>query len=340
VSERADVSGAPPPPPPTTEPIPQSVQGGRARGSLARSEARAGLSLISPTLVIVVVMVVLPIIWTVSLAFQQIRLLNLSSAGIFGSYTIDNFRGIFTSEGFWTSLWTTLIYSVLGTGSAIGLGLVAALALRKAFRGRTFVRAAMLLPYVAPVVAVTYAWSTMLSPQFGVVNYWGQRLLGWDDPIAFLSQVSGEVSILGLSFSVPTALLTVIAFEAWRSFPFAFLFLTARLQAAPATLEEAAKVDGATLTQRFRYIVLPQLLPTIAVLSVLRFIWTFNSFDDIYLLTGGGAGTEVVSVRVFNALVSRGDIGAAAAQALVLAAILAVLVGLYLKRFATREEQA
>jgi len=340
VSERADVSGAPPPPPPTTEPIPQPVRGGRARGNLARSEARAGLSLISPTLVIVVVMVVLPIIWTVSLAFQQIRLLNLSSAGIFGSYTIDNFRGIFTSEGFWTSLWTTLIYSVLGTASAIGLGLVAALALRKAFRGRTFVRAAMLLPYVAPVVAVTYAWSTMLSPQFGVVNYWGQRLLGWDDPIAFLSQVSGEVSILGLSFSVPTALLTVIAFEAWRSFPFAFLFLTARLQAAPATLEEAAKVDGATLTQRFRYIVLPQLLPTIAVLSVLRFIWTFNSFDDIYLLTGGGAGTEVVSVRVFNALVSRGDIGAAAAQALVLAAILAVLVGLYLKRFATREEQA
>ncbi|MEJ7726459.1 MAG: sugar ABC transporter permease [Actinomycetes bacterium] len=320
--------------------MPRSDRGERSRGKLARSEARAGLSLISPTLAIVLVMVVLPIIWTVSLAFQQIRLLNLSSAGIFGSYTIDNFRGIFTSEGFYTSLRTTLIYSVLGTASAIGLGLVAALALRSAFRGRTFVRAAMLLPYVAPVVAVTFAWSTMLSPQFGVVNYWGQKLLGWDDPIAFLSQVSGEVSILGLSFSVPTALLTVIAFEAWRSFPFAFLFLTARLQAAPATLEEAAKVDGATLTQRFRYIVLPQLLPTIAVLSVLRFIWTFNSFDDIYLLTGGGAGTEVVSVRVFNALVSRGDIGAAAAQALVLAAILAVLVGLYLKRFATREEQA
>jgi len=339
VSERADVSGAPPPPPPT-EPDARPEPAKRTRGKLARSEARAGFSLISPTLVIVLVMVVLPIIWTVSLAFQQIRLLNLSSAGIFGNYTIDNFRGIFTSEGFWTSLRTTLVYSVLGTASAILLGLIAALALRKAFRGRTFVRAAMLLPYVAPVVAVTYAWSTMLSPQFGVVNYWGQKLLGWDDPIAFLSQVSGEVSILGLSFSVPTALLTVIAFEAWRSFPFAFLFLTARLQAAPATLEEAAKVDGATLTQRFRYIVLPQLLPTIAVLSVLRFIWTFNSFDDIYLLTGGGAGTEVVSVRVFNALVSRGDIGAASAQALVLALILAMLVGLYLKKFATREEQA
>jgi multiple sugar transport system permease protein len=308
---------------------------------MRRSEARAGIALISPTFIIVVVMVVLPIIWTVSLAFQQIRLLNLSSAGIFGNYTIDNFRGIFTSEGFWTSLRTTLIYSVFGTASAIGLGLVAALALRKAFRGRTFVRAAMLLPYVAPVVAATFAWSTMLNPQFGIVNYWGQRLLGWDDPIPFLSQVSADVSILGLvDVSVPTALLTVIAFEAWRSFPFAFLFLTARLQAAPATLEEAARVDGATPTQRFRYVILPQLLPTIAVLSVLRFIWTFNSFDDIYLLTGGGAGTEVVSVRVFNALTARGDIGAASAQALVLAVILAVFVGLYLRRFAAREEQA
>jgi multiple sugar transport system permease protein len=133
---------------------------------------------------------------------------------------------------------------------------------------------------------------------------------------------------------------TVIAFEAWRSFPFAFLFLTARLQAVPGTLEEAAHVDGATPTQRFWHVILPQLLPTIAVLSVLRFIWTFNSFDDIYLLTGGGAGTEVVSVRVFNALTARGDIGVASAQALVLALILAVLVGLYLRRFRTQEEGA
>jgi multiple sugar transport system permease protein len=87
-------------------------------------------------------------------------------------------------------------------------------------------------------------------------------------------------------------------------------------------------------------VLLPQLLPTIAVLAVLRFIWTFNSFDDIYLLTGGGAGTEVVSVRVFKALTARGDIGAASAQALVLALILALLVGIYLRKFRTQEEVA
>ena len=105
-------------------------------------------------------------------------------------------------------------------------------------------------------------------------------------------------------------------------------------------LDEAARIDGATPTQRFRHILLPQLLPTIAVLTVLRFIWTFNNFDDIYLLTGGGAGTEVVSVRGFNYLTARGDIGAAAAQALVLAAILAVLVWAYLKLFGRQDEQA
>jgi multiple sugar transport system permease protein len=269
--------------------------------------------------------VVLPILWTVMLAFQDLRLIRLRTAGLIGDYTLDNFVEVFTSPGFWTSLRTTLIYSVGGTASAIGLGLVAALALRSPFRGRTLIRASLLLPYVAPVVAATFVWGVMLNPQFGIVNEVGTGLL-WDEPIAFLSQR-------------PWALITVIVFEMWRSFPFVLLFLTARLQAAPATLEEAARVDGAAPTQIFRYVVLPQLLPTIAVLALLRFIWTFNNFDDIYLLTGGGAGTEVISVRVFDYLVSRGDIGAASAQALVLATILMVLVTVYY-RFAAKDEVA
>jgi multiple sugar transport system permease protein len=312
----------------------------RSRSSRVKQDARTGLALITPTFVIVVVMVVLPILWTISLAFQNVRLLNLRSTTLIGDYSIDNFTNVLTSDGFVSALTTTLIYSVGGTTLAIVIGLVAALALRKPFRGRGFVRAVLLLPYVAPVVAATFVWSTLLNPQYGAVNHWGQEIFGWDDPIAFLSSRSDTISILGLDLGVPTALLTVIAFEAWRSFPFAFLFLTARMEAIPDTYEEAAKLDGATASQRFRHIILPQLAPTIAVLSVLRFIWTFNNFDDIYLLTGGGAGTEVVSVRVFRYLTARGDIGAAAAQALVLAAILAVVVTLYLKFFGRREEQA
>jgi multiple sugar transport system permease protein len=326
---------------PTREqpPRPERRRFRRSPSTRARQDARTGLALISPTFVIVIVMVVLPIIWTVSLAFQQVRLLNLRTTGIIGDYSIDNFTSVLTSDGFISALVTTLEYSVFGTAGAIGIGLIAALALRRPFRGRGLVRAALLLPYVAPVVAATFVWSTLLNPQYGLVNDWGTGFLGWKEPIAFLSS-RDEPSLLGVTIPLSTSLLTVIAFEAWRSFPFAFLFLTARMQAIPDTLDEAAIVDGASPTQRFRHIVLPQLLPTIAVLTVLRFIWTFNNFDDIYLLTGGGAKTQVVTVRVYDYLINRGDIGAAAAQALVLAVILAVLVTVYLKLFGRREEVA
>jgi multiple sugar transport system permease protein len=185
---------------------------------------------------------------------------------------------------------------------------------------------------------VTFVWEIMLSPQFGVANDWGTRFLGWDQPIAFLSEPGYTLSLFGWEVEVPLALLTVIAFEAWRYFPFAFLFLLARLQAVPRELEEAALVDGAAPSQNFRHILLPQLGAVIALLSVLRFIMTFNKFDDVFLLTGGGYGTEVVSVRVYHYLTARFDIGAAAAQALVLAGILVVLLVIYLRFLAPRVE--
>ena len=313
--------------------VPAGGGGHRPARTVADRDARFGQLLLAPTLVVVLVVIVVPILWTVVLAFQDLRLIDLRRRGLFGTFTLDNFAAVLGSPGFWTALRTTLLFSVVGTVTSIGLGLVAALALRGAFRGRSFVRASMLLPYVAPVVAVTFVWQTMLNPQFGIVNAVGQDVFGWDDPIAFLSQRSAEVSLLGLEFRVPVALLTVMAFEAWRYFPFAFLFLTARIQALPRDIEEAARVDGATPSQRFRHVILPQLLPTIALLAVLRFIFTFNEFDDIYLLTGGGAGTQVVSVRVYELLTARGDVGAASAQALVLALILVVLLGLYFRFF-------
>lgn len=338
--ENGSGTGAARPGPGTTPPKDAAGAKPRRRSRHNRDENRAGLLLISPTFIIILVAVVLPIIWAISLAFQDVRLINIRGTGIIGEYTLDNFVDVLTSPGFFSALWTTIVYSVCGTGLAIGIGLIAAVALRKPFRGRGLIRASLLLPYVAPVVAATFVWSTMLNPQFGIVNWFGQNVLGWEDPVAFLSDRALPVNIFGWEVDLPIALITVILFEAWRSFPFAFLFLTARLEAVPGVLDEAARVDGATPTQRFRHILLPQLLPTIAVLCVLRFIWTFNNFDDIYLLTGGGAGTEVVSVRVFDLLTARGDIGAAAAQALVLAAILAVLVGIYLKFFGKQEEQA
>jgi len=303
--------------------------------TLKQQEARTGRLLLSPTVLIVLAVVILPIAWAVLLSFQRIRLLNIRRAGIVGNYTLDNFRRVLTASGFWDTLWTTVVYTVGGTVGSIGLGLIAALALRRHFRGRGMVRAVMLLPYITPVVAATFVWTVALNPQYGIVNAWGTDFLGWDEPIAFLSTETG--SLFGIP--VPTALLTVIVFETWRYFPFAFLFLVARIQAIPGDLDEAARVDGASIWQRFRFVTLPQLMPVIALLVVLRFIFTFNKFDDVYLLTGGGAGTEVISVRVYEFLTAQKNVGLAAAQAVMLAVALAGMIFFYL-RAAGRAERA
>ena len=321
-------------------PLPAPAQ--RRRGpTLRQQESRAGLALLSPTLVITLAVVVGPILWTVLIAFQRLRLRTLRRTGLFNlQYTLQNFKTVLTSPGFLDALRTTVIYSVVGTALVIALGLAAALIVRSPFRGRTLVRASMLLPYIAPVVAVTFVWNVALNPQLGIVNAIGTKVFGWQSPVPFLSEASGTLSLFGLHLGVPTALVMVILYQAWRYFPFAFLFILARLQALPSDLDEAARVDGATPLQRFWYITLPQLQGVIALLAVLRFIWTFNEFDDIYLLTGGGAGTEVISVRVYRLLSARGDVGSAAALSLVLAAMLCVLLFFYFRFFVRRGETA
>jgi ABC-type sugar transport system permease subunit len=283
--------------------------------------------MVVPTTVIVIAVVVVPLLWNVLLSFQDADFVSISRKGLFQPLTLSNFVKVLTDPGFWGSLWTTLVYSVCSTAGSVLVGLIAALSFRRPFRGRGMFRAFMLLPYVAPVVAVTFVWEIMLSPQFGILNEFGTRFLGWGEPVDFLTRS-------------PYALMTVITFEIWRYFPFAFLFLTARLLALPKELEEAAVVDGATPLQTFRHVVMPQLAGVVALLSVLRLIMTFNKFDDVFLLTGGTAGTEVASVRVFHALVGDFDIGGAAANSLILSAILAVSLFVYMRFFAVKEKEA
>ena len=315
------------------------VETRRGRGARARRDARAGLALVSPTFIVVLVMVVLPVVWAFVLSFQEIRLLQIQTFDLFGGeYTLSNYDQVLSSSGFLEAARTTLIYSVFGTAGAIGFGLVAALLVRASFRGRGVVRGVLLLPWVAPVVAVTFVWQILLSPQLGFVNAVGTDILGWNAPIPFLSQEEGNITLFGISLGVPTALLMVIFYEWWRSFPFAFLFILARLQAAPKELEEAAKVDGATPTQVFWHIILPQLAGVITLIAVLRFIFTFNAFDEIYLLTGGGAGTEVLATQVYSLLIGRADVGASAAVAMFMAAVLAVFLFVYVRFFAGRQE--
>lgn len=294
--------------------------------TMRQSENRAGLALIAPTAIVLAVVVLFPLLWALSMAFQKVKLINIGRVGLFGEYTLDNFVKVLSSESFYSSLGTTIVYTFGSTFGSVVVGLIAALALWRPFRGRSLVRGLVLLPYVAPVVAVAFVWTTVLNPQFGAINVWGQQFLGWDRGIPFLSQES-------------TALATVIAFEIWRYFPFAFLFLIARLQAFSRETQEAAIIDGATPFQKFVYIDLPQLIPTMATIFLIRAIFTFNKFDDVYLLTGGGSGTEVVSIKVFYYLIARKDVGLASAQAIVLAVAMIILIFVQSRLFKNRDEE-
>ena len=305
----------------------------RKRSGLKRRESRLGVMLILPAVLVVLLLVVLPLLWNVALSLQPARLINIRDVQLIGfEPTLRNFDRVLSDREFWPVLRTTFVYTIFGSILSILMGLWAALALRKAFRGRAIVRGLVLFPYVVPVIAAAFVWQVMLNPNFGVTNVWIERFGG--EAIDFLGTKSYDLSVFGLfTMSIPLALITVIIFEGWRYFPFAFLFILAALQSQSEEIEEAALVDGATISQRFRYITIPALKPVLSVLFLLRFIWTFNKFDDIFLLTGGGAGTKVITVKIVDWLLGRGDVGAAAALGLILAAILGVVVGLYFKFF-------
>jgi multiple sugar transport system permease protein len=303
------------------------------RGAMARSDARLAYLLLAPAVFAMAFLIVLPIGWNLAIAFQRVSLLDLRNMNIFNPFEIEltlrNFMRV-TRGDFWPLVLRTFTYATLGAGLATLVGLWAALALRRPFPGRSLVRALMFVPYVVPLIAATFIWRTILAPQYGTVNAWLAALFD-TGRIDFLGARSFTVDAFGMSLTLPMALSMVILFEAWRYFPFAYLFILARLQAVSESLEEAAILDGATVSQRFRYVILPELRGVLVLVFLIRFMSSFNDFSNIYLLTGGSAGTEVVSVQMYEWLVGRGDPGAAAALAMVLAAVLAVTITLYFR---------
>jgi multiple sugar transport system permease protein len=308
-----------------------------AATTLRQQDRRFGLALVAPTFLVVMALVVFPVLWTVLLSMRDLRLVELPRADLLlGPLSLENYQDALRSPRFWEVLRTTLLFSVLGTVTSIGAGLVAALSLHRRFRGRGIVRGLVLIPYVMPVVAAALVWRAMFSPQYGLVNEVGTRWLGWERPVAFLSQESATV----LGVEIPMALTMLIAFETWKTFPFAYLFILARLQAMPAELDEAARIDGAVPTQRFWHIIAPQLRGVLVLLLFLRFIWTFQSFNEVYLLTGGAGGTEVISIQVYNTLVNRNDVGGAAALGVMMAGIMAVALYAYYRASHRRSEAA
>ena len=239
-------------------------------------------------------------------------------------FTLKNFAYIFDSSEFWTVIYATLFYTVFGTIGALVVGLFAALLLNIDFRGKGLIRGLYLFPYVAPVIAVAFAWVILFDPFSGSINALLVQMEVVDTPINFFGQK-------------PYALIMVTVFEIWRYFPLSFLFILARMQAIDVEMYEAADMDGASPFQIFWYLSLPTLMGILSILFLLRFIWTFNKFDDIFLLTGGSADTRTLTVNVYEQAFAVSNIGAGSAVA-VLIFVFLLFFSIFFFRYFNREE--
>ncbi|NCX58634.1 MAG: sugar ABC transporter permease [Rhodobacteraceae bacterium] len=239
-------------------------------------------------------------------------------------FTLKNFAYIFDSSEFWTVIYATLFYTVFGTIGALVVGLFAALLLNIDFRGKGLIRGLYLFPYVAPVIAVAFAWVILFDPFSGSINALLVQMEVVDTPINFFGQK-------------PYALIMVTVFEIWRYFPLSFLFILARMQAIDVEMYEAADMDGASPFQIFWYLSLPTLMGILSILFLLRFIWTFNKFDDIFLLTGGSADTRTLTVNVYEQAFAVSNIGAGSAVAVVIFVFL-LFFSIFFFRYLNREE--
>ncbi|MFE2723847.1 carbohydrate ABC transporter permease [Kitasatospora sp. NPDC059327] len=217
------------------------------------------------------------------------------------------------------SFWVTCAFTVLAVGLSWLLGTVAAVMMQDTFRGRGLLRALFLLPYALPVYAAVITWSFMFQRDTGLINHLLHDQLHLVDEKPFW--LLGDNSF--------TALVTV---SVWRSWPFAFLTLTAGLQNIPRELYEASALDGAGVWQQIRRITLPSLRPVNLVLVLVLFLWTFNDFNTPYILFGRSApeAADLISVHIYQSSFVTWNFGAGSAMSVLLLLFLLLVTSGYL----------
>ncbi len=233
---------------------------------------------------------------------------------------LANYLRLLHDEVFWLSLWNSFQW-VFGSVSFQFLGgFAAALLLHQSFRGRALVRTITLLPWIIPGVVVALIWEFIYQPNYGLLNDILGRAGLMAERVAWLS-------------SPALAMPAVIATNVWRGVPFFAIMLLAGLQAIPTELYEAARVDGASVVQRFRHITLPMLRPIIVVATATRIVWTFNYADLIFVMTGGGPAnaTQITSTYTLLQAYSNLDFGYAATLSVALLLIMLAFTVFYLR---------
>ncbi|SDU77564.1 carbohydrate ABC transporter permease [Jiangella alkaliphila] len=238
-----------------------------SRRAMRRREARVGLLFVLPVLLLFLAFRFGPAIAGGVLAFTDYTI------GAETSWTgLDNLQRMVDDPLFWRALRTTLVYSVLAVPLSILAALGMALLVRRSFRGVRLFRSIFFLPVVTSLVLA------------GIVFTW---IFSEDGP---WSSLLGAVGLPDQSWLSDTALVVpaLVIVAVWTRFGFGMLILLARLQDIPRELEEAALTDGAGAWHRFRYIVLPELRPALFFLAVIETTVSFQVFDTVYVMTGGG----------------------------------------------------
>ncbi|WEX75633.1 sugar ABC transporter permease [Sinorhizobium numidicum] len=270
--------------------------------------------LMLPLLVVMIAVIGWPLVDTVRLSFTNAKLV-----GTEGSFVgLDNYARMFGGSNFRRALVTTTWFAVVSVAAEMVLGVLAALLLNQQFRGRTALRALMILPWALPTVVNATLWRLIYNPEYGALN-------------AALTQLGLLDSYRSWLGEPGSALVALIVADCWKNFPLVALIALAALQAVPRDITAASLVDGAGPFNRFRFVIMPYLAGPLLVALVLRTIEAFKVFDIIWVMTRGGPAnsTRTLSILVYQEAFSFQRAGSGASLALIVTLLVTILAGAY-----------
>ncbi|MFI9644034.1 carbohydrate ABC transporter permease [Micromonospora sp. NPDC051925] len=274
--------------------------------------------LLLPSLLPIMVLSVFPLVRGMYLGFTDARAGRNTDISFTG---LDNYRELLGDELFWNSFQVGLIWAVGVTVLQFVLALGLALLLNQRLRFRGVARVLAVVPWAMPPVVVGILWKLVYHPDAGLLN-------------EFFYRIGAEGLRTNWLGDFSTALPAVIVVGVWAGMPQTTVVLLAGLQGVPPELHEAAAVDGASSWHRFRTVTLPALAPVIVAITSLDFIWNFNSFGLVYVLTAGGPGGKTMLPMLFayEEAFRYGNYGYAAALGNVMVVIIVALLAVYLRR--------
>lgn len=288
------------------------------------SDPMLALIMVLPTMLIILVFAIFPMLQGFYASFFQIEpaTLKMQFNGI------ENYQWLLKQSLFWESLWRSFLWVSTTSVVQLVLGIGIALLLHQELKGRNMARGLVLFPYLIPAVVIALTWRFILDPTMGIFNKVLMDLGMIERPLALLSNPR-------------TALWFVIIAGIWKYTPFVVMMTLARLQVIPVELEEAAKLDGANSIQLFRHITLPWLMPVIIVTMLLRTIWTFRQYDIVYLFAFGGPlfATTTLPVLVKYLAFGAQKIGPAAATATIMVILMIAVSSIYFKWYSDAEKK-